>query len=64
MADEADKAADYQEAMNQAALARMRVTALVSDGVCKLCKERIDADRMRVLPGTNYCRYCIQVYGC
>ena len=64
MADEADKAADYQEAMNQAALARHRAAALNGPGVCMICKERISADRLKVLPGTNYCRHCVQVYGC
>ena len=64
MADEADKAADYQEAMNQAALARRRAIILNGNGICKICRTPIDADRIKVLPGTEYCRYCVQVYGC
>lgn len=60
MADDIDAAADRIEAFHQSALAAVvdRPQAPPSDGICKLCGEAIEPERVRAQPSARYCAEC------
>ena len=58
MADEADIASDYQAQHNHDALMMRPQLPADGNGVCYVCDTSIDAQRLKYLPGTRYCRIC------
>ena len=58
MADEIDIASAHEEAFRAEALARITPPPSNGDGICRLCGERIESDRLDVLPRTPHCAEC------
>ena len=59
MADEVDDASEREEFHRQAAIAlTIRQRLATGDGVCRICGDAVESDRLAVLPNTPHCSEC------
>jgi len=59
MADEIDAAAEIEELHRRASLSKLAPPPRMrSTGVCNWCGEKIETDRLSVLPYTPHCSEC------
>lgn len=59
MADDIDAGNERAEQFRQDALAKvLTIPRTISTGICKLCSERIEPDRLKANPHARHCRDC------
>lgn len=59
MPDDIDEATTRTDAFLAGALAKvLTIPRTISTGICKLCTEKIEPDRLRANPHARHCREC------
>lgn len=57
--DDTDIASEREEAHRQSALAMtLRQRLATGNGICRLCGDAVESDRLKALPHTPHCSYC------